>query len=102
GSARPHETTLWVADDGLYLWVESPGPDPAWYRDLLADPLVEVRRAGHIERFRAEVMPEEVRRVEGLYRAKYGVAHLLRGWIHDPARVIAIRLARLPDTGTRA
>lgn len=100
-SERPHEATLWVADEGLYLWLEAPGSDPDWYQALLADPLVEVRRKGRTERFRAEVLPEETRHVEQLYREKYGLAHVLRSWVRDPERRIAIRLARLPDAGTR-
>jgi hypothetical protein len=47
-------------------------------------------------------MPGERRRVEGLYRQKYGLAHVLAGWVTDRSRVIPIRLARLPDGGTRA
>jgi hypothetical protein len=64
--------------------------------------MVEVRRYGRTERFLAEAMPGERRRVERLYRAKYGLAQLLRGLVTDRRRVIPIRLARLPDRGTRA
>lgn len=101
-SERVRESALWVAEDGFYLWVEAPDPGRDWYGALLADPLVEVRRHGRTERFRAEVMPGELRRVERLYRAKYGLAHALCGLFRDRSRAIAIRLARLPDRGTRA
>jgi hypothetical protein len=101
-SDRVHESSLWVAEDGFYLWVEAPDAHPGWYGALLADPLVEVRRHGRTERFRAEVMPGELRRVEELYREKYGLAHALCGLVRDRSRAIPIRLARLPDRGTRA
>jgi hypothetical protein len=99
---RAGEASLWVADDGFYLWVEAADPGRAWYLALSADPLVEVRRYGRTERFRAEAMPAERRRVERLYRAKYGLAQVLRGLVTDRRRAIPIRLARLPDMGTRA
>jgi len=100
--AGDHEASLWVAEDGFYLWVEAPDPGPAWYAALLADPLVEVRRYGRTERFRAEAMPGESRRVARLYREKYGLADVLLGLVQDRAHGIPIRLARLPDRGTRA
>jgi hypothetical protein len=102
GSEQVRESSLWVAEDGFYLWVEAPDPGLEWYGALLADPLVELRRHGRTERFRAEVMPGELRRVERLYRAKYGLAHALCALVRDRRRAIPIRLARLPDRGTRA
>ena len=104
GLASEHtsEISLWVAEDGFYLWVEAADSGLAWYGALLADPLVEVQRYGRTERFRAEAMPAEVQRVERLYREKYGVAHALLALLRDRSRAIPIRLARLPDPGTRA
>ena len=96
------EASLWVAEDGAYLWVEARDSGAAWYAALLADPLVEVRRYGRTERFRAEAMPGARRRVERLYREKYGLAHALLDLWRDPRRVVPIRLARLPAGGTRA
>ena len=101
-SEQTRETSLWVAEDGYYLWVEARDSELAWYDALLADPLVEVRRYGRVERYRAEPMPAEALRVERLYRKKYGVAHALLALLQDRTRVIPIRLARLPDPGTRA
>jgi hypothetical protein len=102
GSAHVRETSLWVADDGLYLWIQAPSAELDWFRAVVANPLVEVRRFGRTERFRAEVIPGEARRVERLYREKYGLAHAALGLLRDRARAIPIRLARLPDGGTRA
>jgi hypothetical protein len=96
------EASLWVAEDGAYLWVEAGDPGLAWYAALLADPLVEVRRYGRTERFRAEAMPGERRRVERLYREKYGLAHVFLDLVRDPQRVVPVRLARLPAAGARA
>jgi hypothetical protein len=100
-SDRVSETSLWIAEDGFYLWVEVPDRERAWYGSLIADPLVEVRRHGRTERFRAEAIPAEADRVERLYREKYGLAHALLRLVRDPGRSIPIRLARLPDRGSR-
>jgi len=102
GSDHAVETSLWVADEGFDLWVEAPDGERGWYGALLADPLVEVRRWGRTERFRAEPVPGARTRVEHLYREKYGMAQVLRRLVTDSRRAIPIRLARLPDPGTRA
>jgi hypothetical protein len=102
GSEHPAETSLWVADDGFDLWIEAPDSERGWYGALLADPLVEVRRSGRTERFRADPVPGARRHVERLYREKYGFAQVLRRLVSDRRRAIPIRLARLPDPGTRA
>jgi hypothetical protein len=101
-SGRSYEASLWVADEGVDLWIEAPDAERDWYAALVADPLVEVERSGRRERFRAQAVPQARARVERLYREKYGVAHALLGWVGDRSRVIPIRLARMPDAGTRA
>jgi hypothetical protein len=100
--AGPNEASLWVAEDGFYLWVEASNPALPWYTALTAEPLVEVERYGRTERFLAEAMPGEIRRVERLYRRKYGMAHALLALVTDRTHAIPVRLARLPDRGTRA
>jgi hypothetical protein len=102
GSGTGHQVSLWVAEEGFDLWVEAPDAERDWYGALVADPLVEVERSGRIHRFRAQAAPEARARVERLQREKYGVAHALRGLLEDRSRRIPIRLARMPDEGTRA
>jgi hypothetical protein len=101
-SGARYQVSLWVAEEGFDLWVESPDSECDWYAALMADPLVEVERSGRTERFRAQAAPEARARVERLQREKYGVAHALRGLIAKRGRRIPIRLARMPDAGTRA
>ena len=97
-----NETALWSASDGIDLWVEAPAVDTDWYRQLLDDPMVEVREHGRTHRFLAQPEPSARTRVRRLHRDKYGWADLALGLLRDPERVIAVRLKRLPDSGTRA
>ena len=73
-SGRPHAIEIWfgVLDDGLCL-ISGNGPGADWYRNLLAEPRVEVRIAGASRSMRARPVTDatERRRVGDVMGAKY-------------------------------
>lgn len=52
-SGKPQETVLSLLDDGGQLWVESGHWFRGWYRRVVANPDVELVRAGRTEAYRA-------------------------------------------------
>lgn len=80
-SGRSHEIEIWfgVMDGAMYL-ISGNGAGADWYRNLLANPRVEVRLAGaaHVGTARPVVDPEERRRCGDLMGEKYV-------WGGDPA-----------------
>jgi hypothetical protein len=66
------ETRLWVVDDDGVVWLHSAGPD--WVRRFEGDPVVELERAGEVGRYSARPVPGPHPRIDGLLRAKYGIA----------------------------
>src|SRR5262245_58040547 len=70
-----HKARLWIVDDGRYSWIH-PGKANAqwWIRQMEANPIVEIDRAGETLRYRVRPDPEAHVRVHQLLREKYGVA----------------------------
>ena len=68
---QERETRLWIVDlDGLqYLRAR---PEAGWYQRLLAQPDVELQRAGRTGRYRAETRMENVAALNRLMQEKYG------------------------------
>ncbi len=92
GTARL--TRVWVAPQGDELWLEAATPERPWYRDVLVSPRVALRRNGHFQAFRAEVVPNPQghERIRSLLRQKYGLADVWVGFLQDTSRSIAVRL----------
>jgi deazaflavin-dependent oxidoreductase (nitroreductase family) len=80
-TGRRHDIEIWFGTDGdvLYL-ISGNGPGADWFRNLLANPEVEIRIDGHAWRGKARKVtdPEERLTVGRLMGAKYG------GWGGDP------------------
>jgi deazaflavin-dependent oxidoreductase (nitroreductase family) len=80
-TGRRHDIEIWfgIEEDVLYL-ISGNGPGADWFRNLLADPEVEVRIDGHGWKATARHVtdPEERRTVGRVMGAKYG------GWGGDP------------------
>lgn len=87
-------THTWVADEGDTLWVEAAFPERPFYQHLLANPQVEVERAGAVRRYRATPVPNPDGhiRIRTLLAAKYGWADRWVGLLQDTSRSVAVRL----------
>lgn len=68
--------TLWVVDDGNYVWLRAGSPERVWLDYLRDDPMVDLERSGQEYHYRAVPHDDPGTRayVDGLFRAKYGVA----------------------------
>ena len=90
----PRETRIWIADDDGALWIEAATPERTWYRDLIADPQLELVRGGRTLALRAEPQPgpDGHARIRALLRARYGWADAYVGLLQDTSTSIAVRL----------
>jgi hypothetical protein len=89
------ETHVWVAEDEAGPVIEAATAERSWYRNLLAEPGVELRRRhGSLHRYRAVPEPGDAghERIRALLRAKYGWADVWVGWLQDTSRSILVRL----------
>jgi len=95
GSMR--RTRVWVADHAGLVWIESPTPERAWYRDVLADPHVRLERGDQARDYRAQPMAgsDGHRLIRSLLADKYGWADTWVGLLQDTSRSIAVRLLPL-------
>ena len=93
----PRTTRVWVAEEDGSLLVEAASAERPWYRDVLLDPMVSLKREGHVEAFRALPEPGDAghRRVRELLRARYGWRDAWVGLIQDTSGSIAVRLEPL-------
>jgi hypothetical protein len=87
--------TLWVVDDGGHVWIRAENRERRWLADLRVNPVVELRRRGETQRYRALLFddPEAIAYVDALFRAKYGLADWLRTAV-APRDSLPIRLER--------
>jgi F420H(2)-dependent quinone reductase len=99
----PHETRVWVADEGGFAWIEAATPEREWYARVTRDPLVELVRHGTAAAYVATPVlgPEGHALIRRLLRAKYGVRDVWVGLLQDTARSIAVRLAPAPPARAR-
>lgn len=72
GEGNWQETRLWVVDYDGALWVHSEGP--AWHQRFAGDPVVELRRHGRVQRYRATPDADAHPAIDALLREKYGIA----------------------------
>ena len=72
----PHDTKLWVVDDGATSWVRVARPERRWLARLEGNPHVELTRHGVARGYRATPMRDaETRaRVDQLMAQRYGRA----------------------------
>ncbi|HKK53596.1 MAG TPA: hypothetical protein VKA74_18515 [Myxococcota bacterium] len=87
-------TSLWIVEGYDDLWLRAGSPEAAWLQRLRARPDVRLTRSGETQRYRAVVVPDFARRINGLMRERYGLADRLISTIHDPDEVVAVRLER--------
>jgi len=72
----PHDTKLWVVDDGGSAWVRVARPERRWLARLEAIPRVELTRHGVTRRYRATPVRDAATRarIDQLMAEKYGRA----------------------------
>jgi hypothetical protein len=101
-AGQPHETRLWIVDDGGYEWLRSGQPTSGWFVRLESNPNVEVARDHSTGSYRAEPVREpEVRdRIHALMAKKYGAAESFIAASRDGDLSVAIRL--VPRTEVKA
>ena len=105
-TGTPHEIEIWFGVlDGAMALICGNGPSADWYRNMAADPRVEVRLAGAVHAGMAGVItdPDERRRVGDVMAAKYvwggdaSIGLTYEAWCYEvPAVVIDF-----PDEGRR-
>ena len=97
GDGNAHETRTWVADEDGFVWIESANPERKFYRHVLKNSHVELKRGGVVLSFTATpaVNPEGHLRIRRLLREKYGWADRWIGLIADTSESIALRLEPL-------
>lgn len=92
--SEPRATRVWIADYDGSPWIESASPEREFYRDILADPNVELQRNG--ERLKYRAVPVDGREghelIRSLLRQRYGWADAWIGLLADTSNSIAIRL----------
>jgi hypothetical protein len=90
---QDHFATVWVVDDGPYLWIRAEDPARLWLPAVREDPNVSLRRAGREYAYRAALWdtPEGRAYVDSLFRAKYGLADQVRS-LFRRSGTIPIRL----------
>ena len=94
GQGRHHETRVWIADFEQASWVEAANPERPFYRDILAQPNVEIVRRGATQALRAHPVAGRAGHdlIRRLLAEKYGLADCWIGLLADTSRSIAIRL----------
>jgi hypothetical protein len=92
GSIR--ETRTWIADEGGASFVEAAHAARPFYLQLLAEPEIEVRRAGRVARYRAEPVPNPQghAHIRRLLSEKYGWADDWIALLQDTSQSIEVRL----------
>lgn len=75
-------TTLWVIDEGEFVWIRANSPDRKWLSYVRQNPDVQLRRFGRQRAYRAMVFdkPEARAFVGPRFREKYGLADRWREW----------------------
>jgi hypothetical protein len=88
----PHETRLWVVDDGSHSWLRSGSPAAGWFVLLQERPDAEVVRGE--ETIAVHAVPEvgARSRINDLMRQKYGWADAYIGTLFGRDDAIPIRL----------
>lgn len=94
GQVGRRETRTWIADHDGAVWIEAANPEREFYRQILQNPRVELRRRGALRPYRATaiITPAGHALIRRLLAAKYGWADRWIGLLTDTSQSIAIRL----------
>jgi hypothetical protein len=95
-AGAPHETRLWIVEDGSHSWLRSGNDAAAWFVRLRERPEVEVERGSETLRVRAVPEVGARARINDLMRQKYGWADAFIGTLFGRDDAIPIRLDPRP------
>ncbi len=93
-SGNPRTRRTWIAYNEGFAWIEAANPDREFYRDIVANPEIEVGRHGELRRYHAVPLanPDGHQIIRRLLAEKYGLADCWIGLIANTSRSVAIRL----------
>jgi hypothetical protein len=91
-------TRLWVVDHGGAEWVRTGHSQKGWFRQIKANVLVELERAGSrsIRTAVPVLEPELSQRVNEVFRSKYGAADWFVALSGDASQRVVVRLDPRP------
>lgn len=91
-AGEPHETRLWVVEDGGHAWLRSGNDSAGWFVQLQERPDVTVVRDGKSLDVRAAPDVPARERINGLMNEKYGWADSYIGFFFGRDDAVPIRL----------
>jgi len=91
-AGAPHETRLWIVDDGSHSWLRSGNDASGWFVLLRERPDVEVVRGEQTLAVRAVPEVGARTRINGMMREKYGWADAYIGMLFGRDDAVPIRL----------
>jgi hypothetical protein len=89
-----YTTSLWVVEDGHYLYLRAGKPESTWLLRLKANPDIELERGGRRLSFRAWAAPRYRDQVNERMAAKYGWADWLVSHVRDQSTTTPVQLTR--------
>jgi len=91
-SGQPHETRLWVVDEGGKQWLRAGDPNSGWLLHIQKNSAVEVERSGQRAGYAAVPIAEVRDQINPLFAAKYGWADAYIGALFGRDDATPIRL----------
>ena len=93
GDGSVRETRIWIAEEKGSWWLEAASAESPWYRDVIANPRVQIVRGGRAVPAHLTPLPgpDGQRKIRRLFRQKYGLADVWIGLIQDGSRSVAVR-----------
>ena len=91
-SGTPHETRVWIVDDGVVPWLRAGNPRSSWLLAIQRDPAVEVERGGKRSAYTAVPDATSRDRLNALFAAKYRWADAYIGALLGRGGATPIRL----------
>jgi hypothetical protein len=97
-AGAPHDTRLWVVDEGDRAWVRAGNPQSSWLSNIQQYPAVTVTRGESTAQYTAVPDVASRDRINGLMRAKYGWADAYIGMLFGRDDATPIRLDPSPNS----
>lgn len=91
-SGQPHETRLWVVDEGGKQWLRAGNPQSGWLLHIQRDAAVEVERGGQRAAYSAVPVAALRDQLNPLFAEKYGWADAYIGALFGRDDATPIRL----------
>jgi len=89
-----YTTSLWLVEDGHYLYLRAGKPESTWLLRLQTNPDIELERGGRRLSFRARAAPRYRDQVNERMSVKYGWADWLVSQVRDPSTTMPVQLTR--------